>query len=678
MSRKRNKKKSQGQKRSNHPNSQSNQSRPKFFNRGKKGPRPSHDPAARELIGKVQANEKGFGFFIPEDGSADAFLPPHQMKAILNGDTIKARVSKDSYKEGKYIAEFLSIVKRGHPSMVGILFKERGQWFLKADDTRVIQPILLKGGPGNGLDRQKVVVKVTKWPDEGPVMEGQVVEVLGYPDDPGVDIKTVIRKYQWPEVFPHPVESQVQGFPENPSPADWEGRVDMRKIPVLTIDGADAKDFDDALSLERDPDGNYKLGVHIADVSHYVQEKTPLDQEASERATSLYLADRVLPMLPHSLSDGLCSLREGVPRLTLSAFLFYTPDGRPLRSEFATSVIQSQCRGIYEEVQLVLNEKAPPNIQAKYSRLEPVLREMLKLSRFIRKQREAAGSLDFDFPEVRAVIGPSGKVVDIRKKDRLESHKLIEDFMVAANEAVASHLTRLKIPALYRIHEPPGVQDLEELVNFLRAYHIPFNAFNLSTPKGLQSLITSVKGGPFEAVVSNLALRSLKLAVYSTRNAGHFGLALDSYCHFTSPIRRYPDLIVHRALKRAISGEKGHPASANEKAALQCSLQERTAEKAERESQKLLQLRFMEDKVGQSFQGEVRHLTPHGLFMELDPYGVEGFIPLENMRDDDYQLDTTALILKGRKGSKIQLGDILKARILSVDMTFQRLVLTRI
>jgi len=638
----------------------------------------SHASSGRELTGTVQANEKGFGFFIPEDGSPDAFLPPHQMRDILNGDTIKARVSPDSYKQGKFIAEFVSIVKRAHSTMVGTLVQEAGRWFLKADDTRVTQPIFLKGGPGSGKVGQKVVIKITRWPGQGGPMEGQVEEVLGFPDDPGVDIKSVIRKYQWPDHFPAAVEDQVRSYPQDPGPADWQGRLDLRAIPILTIDGADAKDFDDALSLERTSSGGYRLGVHIADVSHYVKEGTPLDQEAKARATSLYLADRVLPMLPHSLSDGLCSLREGVPRLTLSAFLEYSAQGEFQRSEFAQTVIQSGRRGIYEEVQQVMDGKASPELMDKYSKFTGVLAEMGKLSGFIRAQRERAGSLDFDFPEVRAVLDPSGKVVDVRKKDRLGSHKLIEDFMVAANEAVASHLSHLKIPALYRIHEPPSAQDLEELINFLRAYHIPFKSMDLSTPKGLQTLMASTHGGPYAQVVANLSLRSLKLAVYATRNAGHFGLGLDSYCHFTSPIRRYPDLTVHRALKRAILGDKAAPSHANEKGALHCSLQERTAEKAERESQKLLQLRFMENKVGQTFEGAVRHLTQHGLFMELDPYGVEGFLPLEALRDDDYQLDTLSLVLKGKKGSKIQLGDRLKARVASVDMVFQRLMLTRI
>lgn len=599
------------------------------------------------------------------------------MRGILNGDTVKAKVGKDSFKEGKFSATIISIVKRAHEEMVGTVLKERGELYLKADDFRVTQPIHLGRGSLKAQAGQKAVVKITKWPGNGP-MEGQLVEILGFPDDPGVDIKSVIRKYQWPDFFPKPVESQVAGLPENPGEADWQGRLDLRKMLVMTIDGADAKDFDDAISLEVSSAGNYQLGVHIADVSHYVKEGTPLNEEAQDRATSLYLADRVLPMLPHSLSDGLCSLREGVPRLTLSAFLTYSPKGQFIKAGFAQSVIQSRCRGIYEEVQQFLDGTGSPQINTKYASFKMALVDMVKVAKFIRKQREASGSLDFDFPEVRAVI-ENGKVVDVRKKDRLETHRLIEDFMVAANEAVATHLESLKIPAVYRIHEPPDQSDVEELMTFLGAYHIPFKGLDLTTPIGLQTLLKSVKGGPFEAVVSNLALRSLKLAVYSTHNAGHFGLALKSYCHFTSPIRRFPDLMVHRALKKALQAEKiMGQARPLEKIALHSSEQERLAEKAERESQKILQLRFMENKVSQNFEGPVRHLTPYGAYVELNPYGVEGFLPLENIKDDLYLLDAPALVLRGKKGSKIQLGDILRVQVLSVDMVFQRLLLARV
>jgi ribonuclease R len=631
-----------------------------------------------EVLGIVQANEKGFGFLIPQDGSPDAFIPPHQMRDIMNGDTIKARVMNDPRKAGKFIAETLSIEKRAYQSLVGTLVKEQGRAFLKPDDARLTDMVALKSWPANGKEGQKAVAQITHWPSATEILQGAVTEILGFPNEPGVDMKTVIFKYQWPTSFSKSAISETLALPPDPRPADWEGRLDLRKTPILTIDGADAKDFDDAISLETTPEGNYRLGVHIADVSHYVRETSPLDVDAQARSTSVYLADRVLPMLPHELSDGLCSLREGVPRLTLSAFLIYSPSGQQLKTEFCASVIQSFRRGTYQEVQEVLNKTASDEVKRKYSDLEPMLQEMLKLSRLIRKGREAAGALDFDFPEIRVVLDAAGNPIDVKKTERLETHKLIEDFMVAANEAVASYLSENHLPAMYRIHEPPDMKDLEEIIALMQAYRIPFEKKDLTTPIGLRHLMESVKGHPLEPVISILSLRSLKLAVYSSNNAGHFGLGLKSYCHFTSPIRRYPDLVVHRALKKSfdkakIKGDIHH----YEKLAHHCSLQERQAEKAERESQRIKQLKFMEDKVGQIFTGLVRHMTAHGVYVDMEPYGLEGFVPLENLTDDDYQFDEKSMVLRGQRGSFVRYGERMKTRVVSVDPILQRLTLSK-
>ena len=599
------------------------------------------------------------------------------MNGILDGDKVKASVINDPYKIGKFLVESLELVKRSHNTVVGTLLNEGSQTFLKPDDTRLPMALVQKGAipPAEG---QKAVVRVTEWPGEGRrIMVGTLEELLGFPGDPGVDIKSVIKKYEWPESFPKPVLDQVARLPADPQPEDWEGRMDLRNLPIMTIDGKDAKDFDDAISLEKLTNGRWRLGVHIADVSHYVSEDSPLDVEAFSRSTSLYLADRVLPMLPPALSDGLCSLREGVPRLTVSAFLTYSPQGQLQGTEFRNTVIQSGRRGIYEEVQAFLDGTAAPDIREKYLPFDSMLKEMLQLSRLIRKERLRKGSLDFDFPEVRAVIA-GGKVVGIQKKERLETHRLIEDFMVAANEAVATFLDEQEFPTLYRIHEPPEARDLEDLTTFLDAYRIPHKGLDLTTPQGMQKLLHSVQGGPWQAPVSSLALRSLKLAVYATRNHGHFGLGLDSYCHFTSPIRRYPDLIVHRSIKKVrLSKNHPHKARGYEKMALQTSEQERKAEKAERESQKILQLRFMEGQVGKTFPGTLRHLTTHGAFIELEPLGVEGFLPMENLTDDVYTFDEATLSLNGRKGRKLLIGDKMTVTVFTVDMILQRMTLTR-
>lgn len=630
------------------------------------------------VIGKVQAHEKGFGFFIPEDGTEDAFIPPRLMGGILNGDKVSAQVKSDPNKPGKKLVERMELLQRGRTSVVGTLSSENGRTLLKPDDQHIPVALVQKGSlPFR--DGEKAVLRITEWPDgRHRFLKGSIMEVLGFPGDPGVDIKSVIRKYEWPEDFPPAVLAQVRHLPADPTPKDWEGRLDLQGLPILTIDGKDAKDFDDAISLERLSNGRRRLGVHIADVSHYVPMGSPLDEEAFSRSTSLYLADRVLPMLPHTLSDGLCSLREGVPRLTVSAFLTYDPHGRLVGTEFRDTVIRSGRRGIYEEVQAFLDGRSNAEIDGKYAPFRGMLQDMVQLARSIRKDREAKGSLDFDFPEVRAVI-ENGRIVGIEKKERLETHRLIEDFMVAANEAVATFLHENKVPTLYRIHEPPDARDLEDLQAFLDSYHIPHKGLDLASPPGMQKLIRSVKDGPWQAPVSSLALRSLKLAVYSTRNHGHFGLGLGSYCHFTSPIRRYPDLVVHRSIKRLRHRLPGVPGKGLnfEKMALQTSEMERKAEKAERESQRILQLRYMEGQVGRTFPGIIRHLTANGAFVELQPLGIEGFLPLESLRDDRYTFEESSLCLKGKKGGKILIGDAAQVVVLDVDLALQRMTLVR-
>lgn len=653
--------------------------------RGPQGPKPPHHPkgkgfetprakTAAEKVGIIQATDRGFGFFIPEDGSADAFIPPREMRDLMHGDQVRARILPDRFEPGRFRAEILSVVKRGRSTLVGTLAKQEGRWVLKADDARIPYWMELKGGAGKGREGEKALAEITRWPSSSHSLEGRVQELLGQGDEPGMDMRLVILKHQWPEKFDPAAERQAEALPENPGERDFEGRLDLRKLPILTIDGRDAKDFDDAISLERTALGGYKLGVHIADVSHYVRPGSPLDRSARGRATSLYLPDRVLPMFPHSLSDGLCSLREGVPRLTLSAFLEYDAEGRLGRTHFAPSVILSKRRGIYEEVQKALDGNGDLEIRRKYGDLLPMLRDMARLSGFIRAQREKQGSLDFDLPEVRAVLDESGDVTDVRRVARLSTHKLIEDFMVAANDAVADFLWKRKVPSLYRVHEPPKPEDSSELETLLKAYRVPFKPGDLSTPLGMQGLLRRVKGHPLEATLNSLALRSLSMAVYSPKNAGHFGLALKSYCHFTSPIRRYPDLVVHRALKKALATPDGYVEKELDALARHTSFQERGAEKAEREGQKVKQLAFMSKHLGFETQGRVTHVTEKGAFVEMDPWGIEGFVPSEAFPGGPLQYDEVHLRLTGRK-VQVKLGDPLRVKVGSVDPVLLRLTL---
>ncbi len=648
---------------------------PRFGRPPRPGPHAKIAAGTRECVGIVHASDRGFGFLIPEDGSPDAFLPPREMRNLMNGDTIRARVLPDR-EPGRFSAQVVSIVNRRNTTLVGVLSRESGHWLLKPSDPRIPHWVRLLPGKVEGKVGDVAVARVTRWPSAGASLEGRLEEVLGDPGKPGVDMRIVIRKHHWPEAFSPEAERQATSLPGNPGEHDTKGRLDLRRLPTLTIDGRDARDFDDAISLERIHQGSWRLGVHIADVSHYVQPGTALDSDARDRATSLYLPDRVLPMLPHALSDGLCSLREGVPRLTMSAFLEYNPEGVLVKTHFAPSVILSRRRGIYEEVQQILDGKADLEVRRKYDDLEPMLRDMARLSAMIRRGRERAGALDFDLPEVRAVLDESGRAIDIRRVDRLGTHKLIEDFMVSANEAVADFLWKRKIPSLYRVHEPPKPQDSLELSTLLKAYGIPFREGDLATPKGLQDLLRRIQGHPLEPTISTLTLRSLTMAVYGIRNAGHFGLALKSYCHFTSPIRRYPDLVTHRALKKAL-GAGIQPGGKTEDLGLlgkHTSFQERAAEKAEREGQKVKQLSFMETKIGETAAGRITHVTSHGAFVEMEPWGVEGFVSLENFIGGPYQFDEAHLRLSGRKDS-IRLGDSLKVRIESVDHILQRLTL---
>ncbi len=674
------KKKSQHQhSKSRHPKSPKPPHHPK--GRGK-GPVPSrgkgfHSPRRvdlPEIIGTVQASDRGFGFLIPEDGSADAFIPPREMQDLMHGDTVRAQVVEDRFEPGRFRAKILGVVKRGQTTLVGTLVFERHRLLVRPDDPKVPHLMELQPSPIQGKVGEKVLTEITRWPSPSNALEGRVVEALGKGDDPGMDMRLVILKHQWPERFDPAAERQAEALPSNPLPEDFTHRMDLRSLPILTIDGRDARDFDDAISLERREGGGFRLGVHIADVSHYVRPDSPLDRSARGRATSLYLPDRVLPMFPHSLSDGLCSLREGVPRLTLSAFLDYDVNGQPGKTHFAPSVILSRRRGIYEEVQKALDGHADLEIHRKYDDLVPMLRDMARLSGMIRARRERDGALDFDLPEVRAVVDERGDVLDVKRVPRLGTHKLIEDFMVAANEAVADHLWRRKSPALYRIHEPPTDKDSSDLTNLLKAYRVPFKENELRTPKGLQELLRRVKGHPLEATIQTLALRSLNMAVYSPKNAGHFGLGLKSYCHFTSPIRRYPDLVVHRSLKRLLDFPGGVVEKELNDLGRHTSFQERAAEKAEREGQKVKQLAFMAKKIGVETLGRVTHVTEKGAFVEMDPWGIEGFVPNESFPGGPYQFDETHLRLSGRRG-QVKLGDPLKVRIESVDRVLLRLTL---
>ncbi len=516
-----------------------------------------------------------------------------------------------------------------------------------------------------------VVVRV----ERGKSPEARVLEVLGDPDTPGVDVQVVVRHYDIPDEFPPRVTLAASKLPANPGPRDWLGREDLRETVVITIDGESARDFDDAVSIERLPNGFFRLGVHIADVAHYVEEGGTLDQEAYRRGTSVYYPDRAIPMLPEALSNGLCSLRPNVPRLTTSAFLDFDGAGKVVDRRFSETVIRSSRRMTYNEVRRILEEPRDSD-DAEYGPVLPRLREMHELMQILLKVRVKRGSIDFDLPEGNVELGTDGTVVGVTPAERNVAHRLVEEFMIAANEAVALELDTRGVPALYRAHDAPSPEKLQELREILRQFGIALKG-ELSTlhPAALQHVLAEVKGKPAEPFVSSLVLRTMSRAVYDPVCNGHYALASHHYAHFTSPIRRYPDLIVHRGLKALIHGEAEAraadtaleirlPALAEHTSAM-----ERRAEQSERDLLNWKKVRFLADRIGETFKGRITGVQNFGVFVQLETLVVDGLVPVRTMGDDFYVFEAEAHRLVGeRHGRVFQLADEVEVELTGVNL----------
>jgi ribonuclease R len=545
----------------------------------------------------------------------------------------------------------------------------------------------------------------------GDEPRGRLLEVLGDLATPGVDVEVILRHYGIPERFPEEALAAAAGLPADPRPADWQGRLDLRRQVVVTIDGESARDFDDAVSIERRPDGTFRLGVHIADVAHYVAEDGALDREACRRGTSVYYPERVVPMLPEALSNGLCSLRPGVPRLTVSAFLDVDRDGKVVARRFAETVIESARRLTYSEVRRLLEEPRPADAAA-YGPVLPALLDMRELTAVLHQTRARRGSLDFDLPEGNVELDTDGTVVGILPYERNVAHRLIEEFMIAANEAVAQELVERGIPSLFRVHDPPSRERLEELAELLRplGIELPHDLDELP-PAALQRVLEQVEGRPDEPFLSALVLRTLQRAFYSPECRGHYALASPYYTHFTSPIRRYPDLVVHRSLKtgllrRPVAADRGapdgrhraagpaarahpsapgslagpagsvHPAAPPAEAdgrlaavADQASLAERRAEQSERDLLQWKKVRFLAGRAGERFPGRITGIQPFGLFVQLDDYHVDGLVPIRTLADDYYRFEPESHRLVGeRRGRVFQLADPVVVELAGVDL----------
>ena len=569
-------------------------------------------------------------------------------------------------REGKIV----KILSHGVTRVVGLYEKNRDFGFVRPDNQRYLKDIYIPAGKEmNAMTGHKVVVELTSYGGEHMKPEGRVVEIIGHVNDPGTDILSIVMDMGIKTEFPEKVLNQAVRVGKPVSEADCAGRLDLRGWQMVTIDGEDAKDLDDAVSLTVE-EGNYRLGVHIADVANYVQENSALDREAFERGTSVYLADRVIPMLPHKLSNGICSLNAGEDRLALSCIMTLGPSGEMLDHEIAETVIRVDRRMSYNGVTKIL--EGDPDALKENEEFVPMILRMRELSEIIREKRGKRGSIDFDFPETKILLDEKGKPVDIRPYERNAATKIIEDFMLMANETVAEEYFWRDVPFLYRTHEVPDEEKIRQLSTFINNFGYHIHVRNEVRPKEIQKLLAKVEGTPEEALISRLALRSMKRARYTMENMGHFGLAAKYYTHFTSPIRRYPDLQIHRIIKENLRGRlneerTAHYAEILPKAAAQCSDRERRADEAEREVAKMKKAEYMRERFGEEFEGVISGVTRWGMYVELENT-VEGLVHVADMWDDHYEFVEQSYELVGEHtGKTYKLGQTVGVRVTGAD-----------
>ncbi|WP_032122208.1 ribonuclease R [Clostridium amazonitimonense] len=626
------------------------------------------------VSGKLQAHQKGFGFVIPdEEGVKDVFIPSSFMNGAMHGDKVVAKIIREDFGGRKREGEIIRITERVNKTIIGVYENSKNFGFVVPEDKRIHYDVFISKTDKNGAkDDDVVIVEITEWPGQRRNPEGVVVEVLGKKGDKGLDILTIIKKHGLPEEFPDKVERFAAAIEEDIPSSEYARRKDLRSVRMVTIDGEDAKDLDDAVSIERLEDGNFKLGVHIADVSHYVREKNPLDKEALKRATSVYLIDRVIPMLPKKLSNGICSLNPKVDRLALSCFMVIDRTGKVLEHDIMESVIKTSERMTYTDVTKILKDNDKELIE-KYDYLYDDFKAMEELCNILNKKRLGRGAIDFDFDESKIILDKMGKPVDIKPYDREIANRIIEEFMLVCNETIAEHMYWANIPFVYRIHENPDEEKLQKFSEFVYnlGYFLKFN--NDVHPRMLQEILEKVKGKKEETVVSTLLLRSMMQAKYAPDCVGHFGLAARYYCHFTSPIRRYPDLMIHRIIKEYINGNLDSERASKltgivDYAAKQSSEMERIAEEAEREVDDMKKAEYMSEKIGEEFEGIISSVTTFGFFVQL-PNTVEGLIHISSLDDDYYVYDERHLTLMGERTKNIfRLGDSVKIKVSRVDL----------
>ncbi|MFA9424220.1 MAG: ribonuclease R [Sedimentibacter sp.] len=627
------------------------------------------------IIGTLDGHQKGYAFLRPDDKEIkDIFISPVDMNGAMHGDKVIVRpmnVSEDvKSPEGKVIR----ILERVNSTIIGTFQKSKNFGFVVPDEKKIAQDIFVpKEFTKNATSNSKVIVELTEWPDKRKNPEGKIIEIIGDIEDTKTHIEAVLLSKKVRQVFEEDVINEaIKVSAEGISEQEYKHRKDLRELPIITIDGSDAKDLDDAVYAEKINDKEYKLSVHIADVTHYVKEDRKLDKEALKRATSIYISDRVIPMLPKELSNGVCSLNPNEDKLTLSVDMTINSEGKVTDYKIFESIIKNHYRMTYSDVSDIL-ENNDEDLSEKYKEILPMLNTMEELSLILRKKRETRGAIDFEFPETKIITDDKGKAIDVIKYERRVSNKMIEEFMLLCNETVAENYYWMNMPFVYRIHEEPDEEKILEFTKFVHNLGYTLKGSNNIHPKELQQLLLKIKDTKEETVINNMMLRSLKKAIYSPDCSPHFGLAAQYYCHFTSPIRRYPDLQIHRIIKGQLKGKfsVNDINKLSERTAMvaeQSSKMERLADEVERDTDKIKIAEFMSDKIGEEYDGVISGVTSFGLFIELES-SVEGLVHISNLVDDYYIYDAEKRELYGKGSHKVfKMGDLVKVKLVRVSI----------
>ena len=627
----------------------------------------------KRFTGVFQAHPRGFGFVIREGVDEDVFISEENINGAFQGDEVEFIITKSSEAGRRTEGKVVRILSHSTTKIVGLYEKCKSYGFVRPDNQRILSDIYIPEGKEKGaMTGHKVVVSLTSYGGERMKPEGVVTEIIGHINDPGTDIISIVKGFDLPMEFSERVMNQAERVAKEVSEADRAGRMDLRTWKMVTIDGEDAKDLDDAVSLTKEGE-NYQLGVHIADVTNYVQERSALDREALNRGTSVYLVDRVIPMLPKKLSNGICSLNAGEDRLALSCLMTIDEKGKVIAHKIAETVIRVNERMSYTDVKKILL-KEDETVTERYKDLVPMFFQMGELSQILRKRRKKRGSIDFDFPESKILLDDMGKPVEIYAYEHNVATELIEDFMLTANETVAEEYALLGLPFLYRTHENPDGEKIEAALSLVHQAGVKVKkAKENIAPKEIQKILKELQGMDCEPFLSRLILRSMKQAKYTVDCTGHFGLAAKYYCHFTSPIRRYPDLQIHRIIKENLRGKMSeakirHYDQILEEVARQSSAMERRAEEVERETVKMKKAEFMKQHVGETFEGVISGVTEWGLYVELENT-VEGLVHVNTMTDDYYTYDREQYLLKGDMTKKVYaMGQKVKVRVEGADI----------